>query len=443
MWLKKKILISMWLVLLVPFIPAFSAQKNIILISVDTLRADRLGSYGYSRNTSPNIDKLIASGVRFTRASTNVPLTGPAFCSLFTSRYPHQTGATRNGMPMMETEVSVTQILKDQGYTTAAVLSNWPLKAHLSGLEPGFDLYDDDFSKKRWLVFNDERDATGVTDNAIEWLDGAPKKPFFLWAHYSEPHAPYISHKGFDFSSVGKRDEAQMRTDNYDSEIAYTDNEIGRLLEKIDAMGLRSNSLIIFVADHGESLGEHGYVGHGRNLYEPCMNIPFAMAGPGIPSGVREDALVQIIDLAPTMLGFAGISTGEKMLGMNLMPYIQKQKPWPDRDIYLETYRGALPNEDLQEVFDMEKPLWIGFCRQDMKVLYSMRFSRWHLYDLGSDPREVNNTFKVTDPENVKISDHLMDWYNRWEDEGLTYGRTDALSEEDRKQLESLGYIDR
>ena len=131
------------------------------------------------------------------------------------------------------------------------------------------------------------------------------------------------------------------------------------------------------------------------------------------------------------------------MLGLNLRPYIQQQKPWPDRDIYLETYRGALPNEDLQEVFDMEKPLWIGFRNQDMKTLYSMRFSRWYLFDLGPDPREVKNTFKVTDPANVKTSDHLMDWYNRWEDEGLTYGRTDALSEEDRKQLESLGYIDK
>ncbi len=442
MKLKMRLFIMAGLFFILMPWPAVSSPPNLILISVDTLRADHLGCYGYSRNTSPNIDRLLARGVMFMRASTNVPLTGPAFCSLFTSRYPHQTGATRNGVPMVKTAESMTLILKSKGYTTAAILSNWPLKSHLCGLKPGFDLYDDEFFKKRWLVFNTERDAKGVTDNAVAWLESDPKEPFFLWAHYSEPHAPYVSHKKFNFADPGPRSESQTRVDNYDSEIAYADHEIGRLMERIDSMGLASSSLIVFVADHGESLGEHGYVGHGRNIYEPCMCIPFALIGPGIPAGVKENSLVEIMDLAPTMLAYAGIRGGKDMLGLNLVPYLQKKKPWPGRTIYFETYRGALRMEDLKGVLDTERPLWIGFRREDIKVLYSLRFSRWEMYDVTIDPGETVNLARMTDPKFVALSDELMAWKNRWEEEGVAQGRTDAMSEEDRKQLESLGYIE-
>ncbi len=431
------------LLFLLPVYSSGSAPPNIIIISVDTLRADHLGCYGYGRNTSPNIDSLVARGIQFLRASTNVPLTGPAFCSMLTSRYPHQTGATRNGIPMVETDQGLHKILKSHGYTTAAVLSNWPLKAHLSGLKPGFDLYDDDFFKKRWIFMNDERDAVGVTDNAISWLEGNPRQPFFLWAHYSEPHAPYLFHRDFDFAKPGPRTEEEMRIDNYDSEIAYADREIGRLMDKIDSMGLPANSLIIFVADHGESLGEHDYVGHGRKLYEPCMNIPFSVAGQGVPAGVRERALVDIMDLAPTALAYAGIEPGKDMLGINLIPYIQKQKPWPERTIYMETYSGALRMEELKEIVDTETPLWVGLRRDDTKVLYSLKYSRWERYNVAEDPRERHSTADVTDPAFLTVSDELMAWYNRWEEEGLAMGRRDAMTDEDMKQLESLGYIDK
>ena len=419
-------------------------KPNLILISVDTLRQDHLSIYGYHRNTSPNIDRLLQSGVWFTNAHTNVPLTNPSFCSMMTSRYPHEIGATRNGIPMIREAETLAEILKRHGYTTVAFLSNWPLKAHLSNLDQGFDIYDDNFNKKRWIFFNSERDARGVTEQAVKWLEENLKEPFFFWAHYSEPHAPYLFHKGFIFKDPNApKTDQQQRIDAYDSEIAYADHYIGVLLDKINELGLRKNSLIFFVADHGESLGEHGYVGHGRYLYEPSMRIPFGLSGPGIPVGVRIDAQVELLDLAPTFLGYAGIEPGKEMRGRNLIPYIKGEKSWEKHYIvYFETYPGAIRGEGMEKLANLKKPIWVGLKLDELKVLYSVTNSRWEMYNLAYDPKELKNR---ADPANeifITYSERVLAWWRSWRNKAVV-GSTTALTEEDKKKLEALGYLNK
>ena len=304
-------------------------RPNIILISVDTLRQDHVSAYGYGRNTTPNIDRLLKSGVWFTNATSNIPLTNPSFASLMTSRYPHEVGATRNGVPMIGETETLAQLLHAQGYATAAFLSNWPLKARISNLQKGFDVYDDNFYQKRWVFFNNERDAKEVTKLAGNWLEKNPKQSFFLWVHYSDPHAPYNLHRGFSFTQKGETPtDTQAQIDAYDSEVGYTDHYLGLLLAQINSLGLKKNSLIFFIADHGEQLGERGYTGHGRYLFEPSIRVPFGLSGP-ISAGQRIDAQVELLDVAPTILAYAGIPAGKNMRGRNLLPFIAGRKNWP------------------------------------------------------------------------------------------------------------------
>jgi len=424
-------------VLFCPFTgPVHTAQKrNVVFITVDTLRADRLGCYGYKHNTSPHIDELVKKGVLFDDAMCNIPLTNPSFASLFTSRYPHEIGAIRNGIPMVDGVTTLASVFQENGYYTAAILSNWPLKAHLSNLQQGFDLYEDDFEQKRYLFVNDERDAKTVSDIALKWLDKKPSEPFFAWIHYSDPHAPYVRHKKFLFSSE-LTDSA-----NYDSEVAYTDHHIGRLIDKMESMGLFERSLVIFTADHGESLGEHNYTGHGRKVYQPGMQVPLAIMGPGIPSGKNEDSTVQLLDLAPTALAYAGLAPPEKTSGADLLPAIQGKAEFPqERTLFYETFSGAAPQIEGAEKF-LTSPLYVGLRHHNIKLMYKVRYSKWERYDIKKDPAEKNNLFDVGDPEFQKESDRLMEWYGEWEDDAVV-GEIDAMTEEDRKKFEALGYID-
>jgi len=421
----------------------FGMEKpNLIIISVDTLRQDHLGIYGYSRNTSPNIDKLLKKGAWFTEAHCNIPLTNPGFSSMMTSKYAHETGAVRNGIPMLTEPKTLAEILKANGYTTCAILSNWPLKAHLSNLNQGFDLYDDDFSKKRWLFFNDERDAQGVSQNAINWLESNPKPPFFLWVHFSDPHAPYLCHRGFSFyDPKNPKTEAQKRIDAYDSEIAYADHYIGILLEKIQELKLDKNSLMVFLADHGEHLGEHSYVGHGRYVHEPSLRIPFGLSGPGIPVNHKVSAQVELLDLAPTMLSYANITPEPDMRGRNLLPYLKGEKPWPQQYlIFYETYAGAVRIEELGKIREQTKPLWVGLKLDDLKVSYSLSNSRWEMFYLESDPGELKNLSDPKDPIFIQNSELLLEWYRSFKEKAVL-GKTDQLTQEDKKKMKALGYL--
>ncbi|MCP4214110.1 MAG: sulfatase-like hydrolase/transferase, partial [bacterium] len=180
--------------------PLKPTPKNIILISVDTLRADHLGCYGYPLNTSPNIDALAGDGVLFSRCFTLTPLTAPAFATVFTSLPPHKHGAKRNGFGIFKKVKALPFYLKRYGYKSAAVISNWPLKKKLSRLDRHFDNYYEVFTQKRYLgMTNPEGDAPTVNRKTFGWLEKNHKKRFFLWVHYTDPHALYVPHKDFKY----------------------------------------------------------------------------------------------------------------------------------------------------------------------------------------------------------------------------------------------------
>lgn len=411
-----------------------SGPPNVILLTVDTLRADRLGCFGYKHPTSPNIDGLVKKGTLFLDATSNVPLTSPSFCSMMTGLYPHETGSIRNGIPMVDGIPTLAVMFKEHGYHTTAIISNWPLKRHLSNLQAGFDIYDDDFHEKRWLFFNAERDAEGVSERALKWLDSGPREPFFAWIHYSDPHAPYLKHSEFMF------EKSNTDSARYDSEVGYTDNQIGRVLKKIEAMGLFSRSLVVFASDHGESLGEHNYTGHGRRVYQPGLHVPFALVGPGVPAGRRETALIQLLDLAPTVLSFAGIEARKEMTGADLMPFVRVRGGYPQRIIYYETYPGAAPQMEGAEKM-LKKPIWVGFRQGSEKLMYSVRYLQWEKYDLEKDPGELEDLVDVRDPAFIEESDRLMAWYREWEDDTVV-GEIEVMTAEDREKFKALGYID-
>ncbi|HSG87275.1 MAG TPA: sulfatase, partial [Candidatus Limnocylindrales bacterium] len=244
---------------------------DVLIVSIDTLRADRLSSAGYPRPTSPAIDRLLASGARYDRARTVEPLTNPALASVLTSVPPHEHGSTRNGIPVREELTSLPRLLDRRGFRTAAFVGNWTLKDNVSRLGEHFDHYGEVFTRRRWFgLINSEATAEDVTDEAMNWADNwlahHREQPFLLWVHYVEPHAPYRFHDQFA-GRLGITDSDPPRRDRYDTEIAAVDHEVGRLLERLGEEIPAERLLVFFAADHGESLGEHSYWGHGRYLY--------------------------------------------------------------------------------------------------------------------------------------------------------------------------------
>jgi arylsulfatase A-like enzyme len=227
---------------------------------------------------------------------------------MITSLEPQNTGLTRNGLRVREGLIGMPKILRRRGYRTGAFVGNWTVRDKLSGLAEHFEEYREVLNRKRWFFFAGEATAEDLNSEALDWVaqehKEEPSRPIFLWVHYVEPHAPYRLHREFTDSLGIKRGETEIAAaDRYDTEIAYVDRAIGSFLEEIFGVLPKERTLVVFVADHGESLGEHNYWGHGRHLYDVNLHIPLAFSWPGVlsPQVIREPAL--ITDIAPTLLG--------------------------------------------------------------------------------------------------------------------------------------------
>ena len=420
--------------LLSVLLAACVGAPNIVLISVDTLRADHLGCYGHPFNTSPNIDALAKQSLVYEDAVCEVPLTGPSFCAMMSSRYPRLTGATRNALPLPDDVPTVAQGFQDAGYSTLCVQSNWTLKRDLSNLQRGFDIYEDDFHKKRWGFIKSERDADEVTNLAIELLQHWDQtKPLFAWFHFSDPHAPYKRHRKFDVRKGDTRHDASRRDAevkrNYDSEVAYTDHHIGLLLEALP----KTNTFVVFLADHGESLYEHDYLGHGRRIYQSGLRIPFMISGPGIEPG-RSASPIRGIDVGPTLLGLAGLAPLPGMLGANVLT---SEIP-RGRVRAIETYGGAVLNlPGVRDVMEDADPQLQGVLLNGWKLI--LEGDRAELYFLPDDPAELENR---SGEHQAKVSE-LSALIHAWdaETERMT-AQGATLSESDIEALESLGYVE-
>ena len=440
-----------------PGSPAERSQRfpNVVIVTIDTLRVDHVSAYGYRRPTTPNVDRLLASGVKFRQARTVEPLTNPSLCSMFTSTYPHEHGSTRNGLRMRPGLPSVASVLGRRGYETAAFVGNWTLRNEISGLGEHFDNYQEILNRKRWYgLFKGEATAEDLTDGALAWLaenrreerDPARKghRPFLLWVHYVEPHAPYRLQEEVAGRLGIKASGEASRLDRYDTEIAFADYHVGRLLNALAAdPALQANTLVVFAADHGESLGEHSYWGHGRNLYEPTLRIPMGIAWPGRLRPAVIDAPAVNLDVAPTILGLAGLPIPKGFQGMDWTPVIEGGEAPRERTLLFQAHKGAVLSAKEAASARRKGLLEVALLAGNRKEIFRMVEGKRWVYDLAKDPGELRGVLAGA-AGGVQPSVPLRDWLASVQ-RGLDASDrvlTAQVKSEDVEKLRSLGYVE-
>ena len=329
--------------------PEPAPRPNVVLVSLDTLRPDHLGCYGYERDTSPRIDALAAESSLFTRASCQAPWTLPSHMSLFTSMMPSRNRVEDINQRLPEGPVTLAQALRQAGYQTAGLVNDAQMKAHW-GFDRGFDTW------REFAVNTPAGNCENITDQALEWLKDSPSKPFFLFLHYYDPHDPYDPpprfRRKFDaelFGQAAHKIVWQHRypakdIDNprlmeeikaaYDGEIAWLDEQIGRLIR-----ALPPNTIVVLFSDHGEAFEEHGWMTHGASLYEEEVRVLLLFQVPGeYGDAGRIDRRVRLLDVAPTLASLCGVNPGPDWQGRDLTPVLRGEKLDP-APVYAETKR--------------------------------------------------------------------------------------------------------
>lgn len=437
------IMASLWLLILCGCPKGNDAPKkwNILLVTFDTTRADRIGCYGNTSIQTPTLDKLAEEGIRFANAMSTNPITAPSHTTIHTGRFPPAHGVRDNGLYKLgEAQVTLAEILKEQGYQTAAAIGAFPL-ASMFGLDQGFDLYNDhltgayeNYQGERTIpkdrLFFDERKAAQVNEAIFPWLDDHAQDPFFLWVHYFDPHQPFEPEPPYNH---------QYADDLYNGEIAYADACLGYLLRDLDRKGVLDNTLVIMTADHGEGLGEHNELTHAVLAYNSTLHVPLIIRPPqgNAPAGKVIEHRVGTIDIVPTVLDLLNISwpkgdrnvyglTTASLQGQSLVPLWQGKEPAP-RLLYSENLSPALTHGwgELRALFD-----------GDLKYIHG---PRRELFNLVSDPDELNNLVTAQPEEAAALRFKLVDFLQKNALDGVS--TTEAISEEVREQLAALGYL--
>ena len=351
--------------------PPLRITGPIILISIDTLRADRLPVYGYTALDTPAIDALAADGVLFEHAYSHSPQTLPAHTSMLTGKLPFEHGVRDNlGFSVDEEETLLPDLLAPQGYTSAAVVSSFVLRKEV-GLARAFDVYDDEMpvASPEMSIGQVQRDGADSLAVAERWLDTTDASPFFLFLHLYDPHKPYSPPTRFGHYGP------------YNGEIAYADEIVGRLFDSLRARGLYDDALIILLSDHGEGLADHAEEEHGIFLYDEAIHVPFLVKLPNSrAAGRRVPDPVQHIDLLPTLLDLAGAEPLEGLRGRSLRPLLVGDRdPWPTRHIYSE---ALYPRYHFG---------WSELYALTTAQFRFIKAPREELYDLIADPDEREN----------------------------------------------------
>ena len=386
---------------------------NLLLVTIDTLRADHVGAYGAVEARTPVLDRLAAEGTRFSTAIASAPLTLPSHASILTGLYPPHHGVRYNGIsrlrPSFET---LTERLRDAGYATGAVVGSTVL-AGKYGLDQGFEHYDDDTQSRGDPA---ERPASEVTDAALAWLEHA-ERPFFLWVHYYDPHELYAPPAPF----------AERFADRpYDGEVAYVDAELGRLLDSLVAQGKLEETLIAVTSDHGESLGEHSELTHSYSLYDAVLAVPLVFRGPGVPPARVVEGVVRTVDIAPTLSSLLGLQPLGESDGIDLSPLWGDGSPASDRFAYAETLATRLEHG------------WSPLFAIRTRDHHYVRAPRPELYELASDPEQLRN--QIGSPPETPVAVALDA-----EITGILASQVhisdESVDDETREQLRSLGYL--
>jgi arylsulfatase A-like enzyme/Flp pilus assembly protein TadD len=400
---------------------------NVLLMTIDTLRTDRVGAFGSRRGLTPNLDRLAAEGLRFTRAYTSAPLTLPAHASILTGSHPPVHGLRANGLFRLGPTVpTLATVLKSAGYRTGAFVGSFVLDARF-GLNRGFDVYDDRYGERHADDGTEgaERRAEEVMKPALDWILGQsgnqsairnPQSatPWLAWVHFYDPHDPYRAPEPY-----------ASKFEPYDAEVAYTDATLGRLLDSLRAAGQLERTLVVVAADHGESLGEHGERTHGVFAYDVTIRVPWVLwAGDRLKGA--SDALVRLVDLAPTVLDLVGVAPPREFGGASVVHRVRDGAT--ELPAYFEAMDANLTRNwaplagivsGRHKLIDLPKP---------------------ELYDLAADPGESTNLF-ASDAERARTLDAVLrSTIHELGSSGSAAGRA-TLSAEARQRLQALGYV--
>jgi arylsulfatase A-like enzyme len=440
------------------------SRLNIVLITIDTLRADHCSVYGYGLRTTPRLEKLAREGARVETAYVTMPSTGPTHSSLFTSRYPLAHQVLKNGHVLDDEYLMLAEVLGRAGYRTAAFVSSFVLDDRF-GYGQGFDSYDDDFrgadssykNMKRWegieVPGGFDRRAHETTDRAISWLrKNGRRHGFFLWVHYMDPHEPYDPPEPWRTKYVKPEmppQDPRRAVALYDAEVAFTDRELGRFLDALDDTSPPEATLVVVTADHGEGLLEHGFMGHGAILYEETLRIPLLVRwSDRIPAGSVIQGPVEIVDVMPTILGLAGISPGKLVLqGRDLTGALTAGAALdPEHRVFFQRrlYKGKRVPIFAVEGVKFGRPFRVkggkyGIRQGNWKYIEAPMERTRELYNLSSDPGERTNLL----PRRRRIARELAGQLEAWRSEqtGLALGPGQEAAEEELERLRSLGYV--
>ena len=443
---------------------------NVLLITIDTLRADHLGTYGYRRNTSPRIDALAKEGAVFEQAYTYWPKTRGSFVMMMTGLRPSQNGYSKQHEVILEDNPTLAVTLKEAGYATAAVVDNANVAA-MHGYGRGFDRY-----RETWTEIQEtwEQDPAAemkrtrlITEDAVAYLGKPPAdRPFFLWLHYVNPHAPYLPPAPYDrqFLDASADSGAVLRAvknsfhggvhepwempgrklgyyvAQYDGEIAAVDQEVGKVLDALAAGPAAANTMVLVSSDHGESLGEHDYYfDHGADVFDPCLRVPLIVKLPGAPAGIRTAALASTLDFFPTILDAVKA------------PYPRDPRGFGFAGRSLLAEISGRPGPAPETLIAQNAHHWTARFDARIKAIavpHEKQGWEFSLFDRGRDPGETRDLARAQ-PQDLKVPRRELELFFDREEQiwGQTRTRVagrsgaQAPSAEECEQLRSLGYL--
>jgi arylsulfatase A-like enzyme len=455
----------------IPQTDAPAERPNILLIVVDTLRADRLGSYGFDQPTSPNLDAMAARGMRLDRFRAAASSTLASFTSMLTSRYPHTHGVFRNGVAWPADLEGVQSAFRAANYNTAAFVASYCLGAH-SGISRGFNQFDENLTLAMPDLPQNKliRRGADVSDAVVAWLQRAADEgaPFFALVHYFDPHWPYQPPAPYDaifgaadsspvtgtmqdllvarqrLARSGGRPDAHSRRlhDLHLGEIRYADEQIGRVLSAVERLGLSDSTLIIVTADHGETFWEHwDYLSHGLSVYDTNIRIPLIAVGPRVAGNGRiVDVPLSNIDVAPTLLEYARLEVPGDYEGVTFLPLLLgTENGVVERELFAEATR---PHNAEQGQAWPNRLKARCVLQGDWKLIRTpWQEGRYELYDLGNDPAEAVDLWGAS--SQLAAPAQMATRLQAWSELATQVAREDReLDPEVRERLRALGYVD-
>lgn len=391
---------------------------NVLLITLDTTRADRVGCYGYAKASTPTLDALARDGTCFDAAFAQAPLTLPSHATLLTGMYPAELGILDNGRTALPEDVeTLAVVFRRQGYRTAAFVAASVLDRRF-GLDTGFDLYDDDLPDAPMAAFVSEQQRPGnvVCDRALRWLNDNADSRFFCWVHFFDPHGPYDPPEPY----------RSRLADPYDGEVAFADAQVKRLIDWLEERGLADRTLIVVAGDHGEGLGDHGESSHAVFLYDSTLRVPLVFSSPGrIPAGRRVTSVVGLVDVFPTLLELVGLPASEAVGGTS--------------------FAAAFGDDDLPPRSSYARSDYaldhFGWTRLESVIAGQWKYiqaPRPELYDLRLDPGEEHNLVDERPEVAAAMQAELGATQRRIK---ARPGRPVAMSDDQLEALRALGYV--